>query len=190
MIRVVHYVNQFFGGIGGEERADAAIELRQGPVGPGRVLQRALGDEGTVVATLIGGDNYVAERPEAAAAAVGEALDRLRPDVVVAGPAFDSGRYGLACARVCALAEGRTVPAVTAMFPQNPGLSSLGSRPLCVPTGRAVTELPSAVERLARLALKLGGRQPLGSAEEEGYLPRGIRRLTTRERRSGRPRPG
>jgi glycine reductase len=44
-----------------------------------------------------------------------------------------------------------------------------------------VTELPSAVERLARLALKLGGRQPLGSAEEEGYLPRGIRRLMMRE---------
>ncbi len=35
-IRVVHYVNQFFGGIGGEERARTPLEVREGPLGPGR----------------------------------------------------------------------------------------------------------------------------------------------------------
>jgi glycine reductase len=53
---------------------------------------------------------------------------------------------------------------------------------LCVPTGRAVTELPKAMMRVATLALKLGNRQPLGSAEAQGYLPRGIRRLVEREK--------
>ena len=56
-IRVVHYLNQFFGGIGGEERARTPLEVREEPVGPGRALQQALRAEGTVVATLICGDD-------------------------------------------------------------------------------------------------------------------------------------
>jgi glycine reductase len=42
-VRVAHYVNQFFGGVGGEEKADAAPELRPGAVGPGALLQQFLG---------------------------------------------------------------------------------------------------------------------------------------------------
>ena len=46
-IRVVHYLNQFFGGIGGEEQAYEPV-------------QGALGDQTTIVGTLIAGDNYFA----------------------------------------------------------------------------------------------------------------------------------
>jgi glycine reductase len=179
-IRVVHYVNQFFGGVGGEEQADVPVEMRDGPVGPGRVLQQALRSSGTVVATIVCGDNHFAERTESAATAVGEALGRLQPDVVVAGPAFDAGRYGFACAQVCAIAQARGVPAVTGMHPENAGLATLRRRVVCVPTGRAVTELAAAVTKIAGLALKLGRGEPLGSAEDEGYLPRGIRRSVER----------
>ena len=35
MISVVHYINQFFGQIGGEEKADIKPEIREGFVGPG-----------------------------------------------------------------------------------------------------------------------------------------------------------
>ena len=35
-IRVVHYLNQFFGGIGGEDKANTPPEIRRGPVGVGR----------------------------------------------------------------------------------------------------------------------------------------------------------
>ena len=88
-VRVVHYLNQFFGGIGGEERAQTPLEVREGSVGPGRLLQQALGAEGTVVATLVCGDDYVAEREDAAGASMREALQRYQPDLVMAGPAFD-----------------------------------------------------------------------------------------------------
>ena len=43
-LRVVHFVNQFFGGIGGEQAANVALEVREGPVGPGRLLQELLGE--------------------------------------------------------------------------------------------------------------------------------------------------
>src|SRR5581483_1314242 len=105
MITVAHYLNQFFGGIGGEERANEPIQVRQEAIGPGRLLQRELGSEGRVVATIIGGDNYMNEQLEVALGTIRAALQDLRPSVVVAGPAFDAGRYGLACGEVCKLAE-------------------------------------------------------------------------------------
>ena len=37
-IKIVHYLNQFFGQIGGEEKADISPRLKEGPVGPGAAL--------------------------------------------------------------------------------------------------------------------------------------------------------
>ena len=34
-LKFVHYINQFFANIGGEEKADYAPEVRDGVVGPG-----------------------------------------------------------------------------------------------------------------------------------------------------------
>ena len=39
--KIVHYINQFFAGIGGEEKADYTPELREGVVGPGMGLKAA-----------------------------------------------------------------------------------------------------------------------------------------------------
>jgi len=144
------------------------------------VLQQALGADGTVVATIVCGDNRFSEQTEATAAAIDEALARLRPDVVVAGPAFDAGRYGFACAQVCMAAGARGIPAVTGMHPDNAGLATFRRQVLCVPTGRTAAELPAAIAKMAALARKLGSGQPLGSAEAEGYLPRGVRRAVDR----------
>ena len=63
-IRVVHYLNQFFGGIGGEEVAGTQPEIRPGAIGPGRQLQERLGQELEIVATAICGDNTFADNPE------------------------------------------------------------------------------------------------------------------------------
>ena len=43
--KIVHYINQFFAGIGGEEKADYTPELREGVVGPGMGLKAALGED-------------------------------------------------------------------------------------------------------------------------------------------------
>ena len=47
--KVVHYINQFFAGIGGEEKADYTPELREGVVGPGMGLKAALGEDYEIV---------------------------------------------------------------------------------------------------------------------------------------------
>ena|GEM_PF-1369473 len=94
-VRIVHYLNQFFGGIGGEEEANATVDVTEGPVGPGRPLQQLLGDKGEVVGTIIYGDNHINESKDVALEAIRQALVDLKPDLVIAGPAFDAGRYGL-----------------------------------------------------------------------------------------------
>ena len=63
-MRVVHYVNQFFGGLGGEESAGVEPRAQDGAVGPGRLLEQVLGPEAKIVRTVICGDNYAAENLE------------------------------------------------------------------------------------------------------------------------------
>lgn len=63
-IRVVHYINQFFAQIGGEEKADYAPEYREGAVGPGLALNAAFKGEAEIVGTVICGDSYFNENLE------------------------------------------------------------------------------------------------------------------------------
>jgi glycine reductase len=181
-LRVVHYVNQFFAGIGGEEQADVGVSVRDGVVGPGRALQEALGRDAQIVATVICGDNFMSEREGEALAAIANELARLSPDVVVAGPAFGSGRYGLGCAHVCREAQRRGIAAVTAMHGENPGATSMRRDVVIVPTGDSALSMRTALADLARFALRLGRGEQLGPAELEGYLPQGRRRSHDRGR--------
>ena len=120
-LRVMHFINAFFGGLGGEEEAHTAVSLQDGALGPGRLLEQILADEGKVIATLMCGDGYLSEHEEEVVAQVQGYLRDLKPDVFLAGPAFRSGRYGLACGRLCLEAERLGIPAVTGMHEENPG---------------------------------------------------------------------
>lgn len=179
--RVVNYVNQFFAGVGGEDKANHPVEFKEGAIGSARGLQQQLGSAATVAATVYGGDNFVNEEKGRAFAAIADALREFAPDVVVAGPAFNAGRYGLACAEVCRLAREMGIPAVAAMYPENPGVLTHRADTLIVPTSESPAGMPAAHKALAGLALKLARKEELGPAEAEGYLPRGIRRMGYRE---------
>jgi len=180
-VRLGHYLNQFFAGIGGEETANVPPEVRDGPVGPGRLLKALLGDEGVVTSTLICGDNFFNEHLNEAQAAARAWLQGGHLDLVIAGPAFSAGRYGSACAEVCRLANEHGIPAVTGMHPENPGaLMYRGA--YVVPTGGSAADMPSALPRIIALGRKLAAGSPIGPAEQEGYLPRGVRRPGLRDR--------
>ena len=185
-VRVVHFLNQFFAGIGGEEMANSPLEVREGAVGPGRALQQQFGDRATIVATVFSGDNWFTENPDAATAAFQEAITEHRPDVVIAGPAFNAGRYGLACGHVCKTAGEQGIPSVTAMFPENPGVLEYDTSAYIVPTGTSPADSPGVFESLARIALTLASGEALGPAETEGYLARGIRRPGLRQHSASR----
>ena len=62
--RIVHYINQFFAGIGGEEKAGIGPWFEDKPVGFGKQIEAASGGRLEVVRTVICGDNYAAENLE------------------------------------------------------------------------------------------------------------------------------
>ena len=177
-LRVVHYLNQFFGGMGGEEQAGIPPRAVDGPVGPGMALKESLGDRGVIVSTVIAGDNYMAEGGERVAREAVELMRPYKPDILFAGPAFMSGRYGMACAAVGKSAsELLGVPSVSGMDPENPAVSLYRRHLLIVRTGPRLTEMKKSLERMTRLGLKLAEGEDPGDPEEEGYIPRGIRQL-------------
>lgn len=184
--RVVHYLNQFFAGLGGEEQADLAPRAAPGPCGPGLALQAALGERAAIVGTVLCGDSYAAERTDDALAELLPLVASFEPDVLVAGPAFGSGRYGLACGALCAAVQERLGrPAIAAMHPDNPGVALYRRQVVIVPTSQHAAGMRDALACLAPLALRLAAGEPLGPAAVDGYLPRGIRRNV----RTDRPAP-
>jgi len=182
-LRVVCYLNQFFGQVGGEDKAGAGPQVTQGAVGAARAVQQALGEAGTVVATVVCGDNYVAERADAAVAEMLALVAAERPDLVVAGPAFLAGRYGVACGALCAAVESSlNVPAVTGMHEENPGVELYRRRVHIARTGAEATRMLDEARRLVALGLKLCRREPLGLPAAEGYFPRGVTHNAMAER--------
>ena len=174
-LRVVHYLNQFFAGIGGEDRADTPPDHREGPVGPARLLQQALGDGAEVVATVYCGDNYAGEKPGAIDEIVG-LIAKYRPDILIAGPAFAAGRYGLACGEVTLRARERLhATAVTGMHVDNAATEVYRTRLHVASTQRTAAGMADALAIMARLALKLAAGTTLGSPADEGYVPTGRR---------------
>jgi glycine reductase len=182
-LRVVHFLNQFFGGLGGEEMANEPLSVADRPIGPGIALQQVLGSDAEIVGTIICGDNYFNEEKEIALVALNDAFERFNPDIVIAGPALNAGRYGLACGEVCIQADKRGITAVTGMFEENPGILEYGREAYIVPTGETPADLPVRLKAMASLALKLARGAEMGPAEDEGYLSRGIRKPGLREKR-------
>jgi betaine reductase len=174
--RVVHFLNQFFAGLGGEDRADEPPRVTEGAVGPSRLLDERLGEQATVVATISCGDNYLNEQPDRATETLLDHIRRYQPDLVVAGPAFNAGRYGLACGLICsAVHERLNVPTVTGMYEENPAVELYRSRLYIVPTGATAATMAAALARMAALGLKLARRERVASPSVEGYLARGLR---------------
>ncbi len=175
-LRIVHYLNQFFAGVGGEEKADVGPSAKEGAVGPGNALNAALGEAGEVVGTVYCGDNYIVQHAEKATGEVVQLIGQFKPDVVVAGPAFGSGRYGLACGQVCAAAqEELKVPAVTGVHKSSPAAEAYKGKVLMAATRDTASGMGDAVPVIARLATKLANKEKLGPANQEGYLPTGRR---------------
>ena len=90
----------------------------------------------------------------------------------------------MSCAEVCHLALADGIPAVTAMFEENPGTLTYKKEVVIVPTSEGVGGMPAAVAAVARIGLKLARGEELGPADEEGYIPRGIRKAGRRDVRA------
>ena len=175
-MKIVHYINQFFAGIGGEEMADFAPEVREGAIGPGLAIQKELGEEAEIVATVICGDNYFGENLEEATGTILEMVKKYQPDVFVAGPAFNAGRYGVACGTIAKAVEKEfNIPVITGMYPENPGVDMFRKDLIIVETPISAAGMRKVVPKMVSIIRKMMSGEEVLGPKEEGYLERGIR---------------
>jgi len=158
-MRLVHYINQFYAGFGGEDAAGLSPRVLDGTTGPGRLLQQLLGEDHQIVATVVCGDDYAAS-DSAVSAELLEMARAADAELLVAGPAFGSGRYGLVCGRLVAAAQAADLPAVASMHPDNPGIGEAGAAPV-VAAGAGSRQMRPTLERLAAAVAKLATGEPL-----------------------------
>ncbi len=177
MKKAILYINQFFGQIGGEDKADFAPEIREGKVGPALEFAKALDAE--ITHTVICGDNYMGSNTEEAVNTILKMLEGKEMDIFLAGPAFQAGRYGVACGTICkAVKEKYNVPVVTSMNVENPGVEMFKKDMYIMQGGNIASKMRKDVSAMVKLANKLLNDEEVKSAGEEGYFARGIRRQT------------
>jgi glycine reductase len=187
-IRAVHYLNQFFGQLGGEDKANLPPRIVEGPVGFGTTMKDASGGRVEIVRTVICGDNYAAENTEDLAKKVLQWVSEASPDLFIAGPAFGAGRYGIASGTLCKEVRGKLgIPSVTAMHPVNPGVEIAGHEVFVVEAKDSAQDLKRVLPMMLDIGIRLVDGAPIGSPGEEGYLPRGVR-VNVRARKRGSAR--
>ncbi len=175
-MRIVHYINQFFAGIGAEDKASMPLEFHDQAIGPGKLLESAFGGQGKIDLTIVCGDNYFADKEEDVIKEVLAKVKSIKPDLFVAGPAFNAGRYGIACGALCqAVSQRLKIPTITGMYPENPGVPLYRKFTIIIPTGEIASSMKAAMNEIARIGVKVSKGEPLGPAATEGYIPQGHR---------------
>ncbi len=104
-------------------------------------------------------------------------LENLEFDAFVAGSAFQAGRYSVACGNICkAVQEKFNVPVITSMNIENPGVEMFKTDMIIFEGGKSAASMRKNIAPMADYLNRLLNGEDLGSAEEEGYFSRGIRR--------------
>jgi betaine reductase len=174
-MRIAHYLNQFFAGVGAEEKAGMPLEIREGAVGPGKLFEQQIGSGAKVVLTLVCGDNYAVENQDQMIAAAVQKIREANVDLLIAGPCFQAGRYGMAAGALCSAVQSQlNIPVLAAMSEENPGSDLYRELMYIVDSGSNAAKMTEAVRKMAALARKLIDDQPIGLPKEESYFPRGF----------------
>ena len=173
--KIIHYLNQFFAGVGGEDKADQEPYIVEGVVGPGMAINSMLKDA-EITYTVVCGDNCMGSRTEFAVKEIEKLLEGKEFDMFIAGPAFQAGRYGVACGTICKEVKRiYNVPVITSMNEENPGVEMFKKDCIIFKGGTGAVKMKQDVTAMVNYANKvLEGVETLGP-DAEGYFVRGCR---------------
>lgn len=175
-IKVVHYINQFFAGIGGEEKADTKPFVADELPPISQQLNDKLGDDFEVVASVVCGDTYYNENESDAKKELLEMIGKFEPEFFIAGPAFNAGRYGVAAGSISkAVKEELNIPVITGMFAENPGCDMYKKDVYIISTKNSAAGMRKAIKSMTAFSKKLFSEEGIGTPEEDGYFAQGRR---------------
>lgn len=178
VLKAVHYINQFYAGLGGETMAHVGLSLLDEKKGPAIGLEKFWNGEMEVTKIIVCGDNYINndDNFQAIIPDIKAIIDKEKPDVFIAGPAFNAGRYGVACAKMCDYVRKELgIPSVTAMWHENPAVDMYVKDNYIVSTSETAVGMSKSLPALAKLSLKLAKKEPIAPSRLDGYLSTGHR---------------
>jgi len=180
--RIVFYTNQFFGQIGGEDKAYTEPQFHSGPIGNANAFSGKL-DDAEIIATIICGDNYYVENMDKVKEFIKEHLKNIEFDLLISGPAFNAGRFGIACADVCKFVKNEyKVEAITGLYEENPAVEMYKKEIYILRVGKSAAGIRKAVPLMAGFANKLLKGEEVGSPSDEQYFAKGKRVNLFREK--------
>ena len=176
-LRAVCYINQFYAGIGGEEMAHVGLNVYSEKKGPAMGMEGMWKGEMEVVKVLSCGDNFINtdEKFEGIKEELKREILEAKPDVFVAGPAFNAGRYGVACAKMCDFVKKELgIPSVTGMWWENPAVQMYVQDNYIISTTETASGMRKSLPAVAALALKLATREELDTITQYAFRINGI----------------
>ncbi len=187
MKKVLFYTNQFFGQIGGEDKAYERPSIKEGPIGPATGFAQGL-DNAEITATIICGDNYYVENMEESRAFIKEQLNKYQPDLFIAGPAFNAGRFGVACCDACLFVKKEAgIEAFTGLFWDNPAVEMYRKEIYIIETGKSAAAMKKALDSMIAFANKLLKGDEIGTPKQDNYFAAG-RRVNVFKEKNGAER--
>ena len=146
---IVHYINQFFAGKGGEDRADYKIEVVDGAIGPGIGIQTAIGDIGKIIKTIICGDDYFNKNENECLEFIENIFTNINPDIFIAGPSLNNISYGIACGKISKLAHRMKISVISDLCEENPLYDEFKHFMNIVKTGNSAASMRYAIPEIA-----------------------------------------
>ncbi len=173
--KVLYYLNQFFGQIGGEEKAGYEPTFSNEKIGPAGAFNDAL-EGGEVIGTIICGDNYFNENKEESLEFIDKIFSENEVDILIAGPSFNAGRYGVACAELTNhVSEKYNIPIVSGCYKENPGLEMSKLNAYIVETKDSAADMRNALPAMVKLTNKIIKGEELDPSID-GYFKQGKRK--------------
>ncbi len=173
--QILYYLNQFFGQIGGEEKAGYKPTFSNEKIGPVLAFSEKI-EDAEIVGTVICGDNYFNENKEEALKFIDSVFEKNQIDILIAGPSFNAGRYGVACAELANyVSEKYSIPVVTGCYKENPGLEMCKLNAYVIETKDSAADMRKALSKMSAVTNKIIKGEEL-DPETDNYFKQGKRK--------------
>jgi len=121
MLKIITIYDQIQAGMGTKDDKMLPLGGKNVPIGPSIMMEPFLKQiDAKVVACLYCGNGTYSNDKEVVSKKLCDMVQKLHPDVVVCGPAFNYKDYAQMCAQVtCDINKSTSVPAIAAMSVEN-----------------------------------------------------------------------
>ena len=120
-MKIIMFFDQIQSGFGTKDDKMVPLSGSKDLLGPSIILSPLLKEvDGKIVACIYCGNGTYLENPDEISRKICEKIDKLNPDLVICGPAFDFKDYSQMCARICHDINTKTkVKSIAAMSKEN-----------------------------------------------------------------------